>query len=105
MFKFLRKTLTLVLVATFLTISFGSPALAQQYFEAEDPGGGAMIFDLCLVRPVGIMAMAVGAATFVLTLPFSALGDNVDVASQKLLKEPAAYTFKRPIGEFRQFER
>ena len=83
-----------------LMIPFGSSALAQEYFETEDPGGGAMLFDLCVVRPVGIVATAVGTVGYILSLPFSLLGDNADVAGQKLVKEPAAYTFTRPLGEF-----
>ena len=100
MFKFAQKTLALVMVASLLVIPFGSAALAQEYFETEDPGGGEMIFDLCVVRPVGIVATAIGTVAFVISWPFSALGDNSDVAGQKLVKEPASYTFTRPLGEF-----
>ena len=100
MSKIAKRALVLVMIVSLLIIPFGSTALAQEYFETEDPGGGAMLFDLCVVRPIGIIATAIGAVTFVLSSPFSALGDNIDVASQKLVKEPAAYTFKRPLGEF-----
>jgi hypothetical protein len=75
--------------------------MAQEYFETEDPGGGEMMFDLVVVRPVGIVATALGSVVYVISLPFSALGDNVGVAGQKLVQEPASYTFKRPLGEFR----
>ena len=101
MMKFAKKTLALLLVASLMVIPFGSAAMAQEYFETEDPGGGEMIFDLVVVRPVGLVATAIGAVTFVISLPFSALGDNVGVAGRKLVKEPASYTFKRPLGEFR----
>lgn len=105
MLKITKKTLALVTIISLLIIPFGSSAVAQEYFEAENPSGGAMIFDFCVVRPVGIVATAIGSVAFVLSWPFSALGDNSDVASQKLVKEPAAYTFKRPLGEFRRFGR
>ena len=100
MFKLAKKTLVLMTVASLLVIPFGSTAMAQEYFETEDPGGGAMIFDFCVVRPVGILATAVGAVAYVVSLPFSALGGNAATAGQKLISEPAAYTFKRPLGEF-----
>ena len=100
MFKLAKKTLILMTVASLLVIPFGSTAMAQEYFETEDPSGAAMIFDLVLVRPVGLVATAVGAVTFVLSWPFSALGGNSGEASEKLISEPAAYTFKRPLGEF-----
>lgn len=100
MFKIAKKTLVLVMVASLLTIPFGSTVMAQEYFESEDPSGGAMLFDFLVVRPVGIVATALGSVAFVLSWPFSALGDNSDVASQKLVKEPARYTFVRPLGDF-----
>ncbi len=102
MLKIAKKNLVLAMIVSILIIPFGSAALAQEYFETEDPGGGAMLFDLCVVRPIGLVATALGSATFLLSWPFSALGNNSDVAGQKLVKDPAAYTFKRPLGEFNQ---
>jgi hypothetical protein len=59
-----------------------------------------MLFDFFVVRPVGIVATAIGTVAFVISWPFSALGGNSGTASQKLVSEPAAYTFARPLGEF-----
>ena len=100
MFKLAKKTLILMTVASLLIIPFGSTAMAQEYFETEEPSGGAMMFDLAVVRPVGIVATAVGCVFFIVSSPFSALGGNIDTAGEKLVKDPVAYTFKRPLGEF-----
>jgi hypothetical protein len=94
------KSVIIVMVTMLMAVPFGSPALAQEYFEAEEPGGGEMTYDLFIVRPIGIIATAVGSVVFVLSLPFSLLGDNVDAAGEKLVKAPARFTFKRPLGEF-----
>lgn len=59
----------------------------------------AMTIDILLVRPLGIVATAVGSAIFVVSLPFSALGGNVKEAGKTLVVEPFFYTFKRPLGE------
>jgi hypothetical protein len=87
-------------IAALICIPLANSALAEEYFKAKEPGGGAMIFDLVVVRPVGIVATALGSVFWVLSMPFSASGDNFDTATKKLVKEPAAYTFKRPLGEF-----
>ena len=87
-------------IAALICIPLANSALAEEYFRAKEPGGGAMIFDLVVVRPVGLVATALGSVFWVVSLPFSASGDNVGAATQKLVKEPAAYTFKRPLGEF-----
>ena len=100
MLKIARKSLIINIIATLVIIPYASPALAQEYFEAEDPSGASMLFDTVLVRPIGIVATAVGAVFFVVSWPFSALGDNVGEASEKLINEPARFTFKRPLGEF-----
>jgi len=42
----------------------------------------------------------VGTAVFIVSLPFSALGGNTKIACQKLVKDPAKFTFKRPLGDF-----
>ncbi len=49
---------------------------------------------------ISLVATMVGAVAFVITLPFSALGGNVDEAGEKLVVRPAAYTFSRCLGCF-----
>ena len=87
-------------IAALIAVPFATSALAQEYFEAKEPGGGAMMYDVLVVRPVGVVATAVGSLFWLVGLPFSASGDNVDTATDKLVKEPAKYTFDRPLGEF-----
>ena len=41
----------------------------------------------------------VGTAVFVVTLPFSIPTKSVDKAAQKLIVDPARYTFVRPLGQ------
>ena len=100
MFKVVKRIMLATLIASLVITPFATPALAQDYFEKEDPSGASMLFDTIMVRPIGIIATAVGAVFYVVSLPFSALGDNVGEAGEKLIKEPARYTFQRPLGEF-----
>jgi hypothetical protein len=59
-----------------------------------------MLADTVMVRPLTLVGTAVGVVTFVITLPFSALGGNVGEAGQILVVDPAKYTFIRPLGVF-----
>ena len=95
-----KSRIILGVIAALICISFASSALADEYFESKEPGGGGMIYDMAVIRPIGLAATVIGSAFWLISLPFSALGDNVDQATEKLVKEPAAYTFKRPLGEF-----
>lgn len=98
--KITKSWMVLGVIAILICGPFANAVLAAEYFEAKEPGGGAMVYDFLVVRPIGLVATVIGSAFWVVSLPFSASGDNFDTATKKLVKEPAAYTFKRPLGEF-----
>ena len=95
-----RKTTARILVLACLvfstTISEGADGSSTR--PQTDPA--AMTMDLVLARPGGLLATIAGAAIFVVSAPFSALGGNTGEAWNSLVVTPAAYTFKRPLGEF-----
>ena len=98
--KYVKLWLIFGVIAALIAVPFGTSVLAQEYFDTQEPSGEAMMYDTIIMRPAGLLATIVGSAVWLVSLPFSALGDNVDTATQKLVKDPAAYTFKRPLGEF-----
>lgn len=76
------------------------PASAADEYVGEPPSAAAMGADMLLVRPLSLVATVAGVGLFVVSLPFSVLGDNTDAAAQQLVGKPGAYTFFRPLGEF-----
>ena len=100
MHKIRKHSIVFLLVAGLFFIPCGTSALAQDLYGGLDDGVEKMLADFILVRPLGIIATAVGTIMFGLSYPFSALGGNVDEAYQKLMVEPARFTFKRPLGKF-----
>ncbi len=61
--------------------------------------GEAMMVDALLVRPVSLVGTVLGTAAFIVSLPFTLPSGSAGEAGQKLVVEPAAYTFTRPLGE------
>ena len=100
MFRIAKRSLVIAIIAALLIVPFASTGLAEEYFEREDPSGGEMMYDFIIVRPIGIAATVIGSVFYVVSLPFSLLGNNSGEAGEALVKDPAAYTFKRPLGEF-----
>ena len=98
--KITKKSMALLLIITLVLIPFGTSALAAGQTLDEENSGALMTADLILARPLGIVATVLGCAVFVVSLPFSLLGGNTKQAGQKLVKEPASFTFVRPLGEF-----
>ncbi|MGH8671180.1 MAG: hypothetical protein ACREUA_03955 [Burkholderiales bacterium] len=77
----------------------GGLAGAEEPRAAVQPSGEAMVLDLVLLRPLGIIATAVGSAVFVVSLPFSLPSGSADAAARELIGVPAKYTFFRPLGQ------
>jgi len=98
--RILKKTAVFLLIITLVFIPFGTSALATGQTVDEGNSASLMTADLILVRPLGVVATVLGCAVFIVSLPFSAIGGNTEQAAQKLVKEPAAFTFTRSLGEF-----
>ncbi len=94
-----QKTLAYILA---LPLVYGMASLPQPAWAGaeREPEAAGMIIDGLVVRPISLVATVVGAVAFVITLPFSALGGNVDEAGEKLVVRPAAFTFSRCLGCF-----
>jgi hypothetical protein len=94
-----KKTLAMTVAIVFLTTALTAPALAWDPDAGTEPGGVAMAGDLLIVRPLCFVGLVLGTVVFVVSSPFSAIGGNIRQAAEKLVKEPATYTFVRPLGE------
>lgn len=95
----MKKFVIAAVIAVMMT-SFPFAHAAAQTSESGSSDGAAMVVDFFAARPLGLASTVFGAATFVVSLPFSALGKNVDQSFDLLVVEPARYTFDRPLGAF-----
>lgn len=68
--------------------------------KQESPDGGIMLADILVTRPIGIAACALGLVGTVLAAPFAAIAGNMDEVTQRLVADPFAFTFERPVGRF-----
>lgn len=76
----------------------GGEASGAEGSNRVDPAEVAA--DALVVRPVGLAATAVGAAVFVVALPFAALAKDVKGTAATLVGAPARFTFQRRLGHF-----
>lgn len=59
-----------------------------------------MVVDAVVMRPLGLAATVVGTVLTVVVLPFTIPSGSVEASAHELIVRPAAYTFKRPLGDF-----
>jgi branched-subunit amino acid ABC-type transport system permease component len=94
--QILRRSLA---AASCVALLAGSaPALAEALYPGDT--GANMLADLFIVRPLGVVGSVLGAAAFVVTLPFTLPTQSADKAARELVGKPFEYTLNRPLGDF-----
>lgn len=95
--EMIKNMKTLHALAMAAALLFCQPAWS---FEADPhgPSGIDMTADLLIARPVLLATTIVGSAIWLVALPFSALGGNVEESTETLVIGPAKATFLRCLG-------
>ncbi len=102
--KLFRTTAAVLALTTGLLAIPAQAEMVQQnvsgdpMYTADAPRGYAMIGDLLIARPLLIAGTLVGTAAFIVSLPFTALGGNVEEAADALIGEPGRAAFVRCLG-------
>ncbi len=82
--------------------ALGLVLLAPWYANAqpvdESPSFLAMTGDLLVARPLLLVTTVAGTAVFLVSLPFTAAGGNLEQAGEMLVEGPARATFVRCLG-------
>ena len=90
-----RGKLILILVAGFLFAG---------NVNANPAGSGksapAIVADVFICRPLGLLALIGGSALYVISLPCTIPADGTEEAKRTLIMYPYHYTFTRQLGEF-----
>jgi hypothetical protein len=93
------KFTTLIAAAAFALTAMTAQADDRDGID-DTPSAAAMAFDFLLVRPLGLAATVVGSVLFIAQLPFAVVMlDSPSVPAQKLVVDPAEFTFRRPLGK------
>jgi len=91
----MKKYIAVLLVV--MVFSSGT-VFALEELERTEPSAPEMVLDLIILRPAGIAATAAGAGIFIVALPFTLPTGSVGVSARKLVADPFAFTFMRPLG-------
>lgn len=100
----MHRTPQQIFVATMIMFLLLTTSLVQaqetaSHQTSREPTAEAMLADAFVVRPFGIAATVLGSVAFVVSLPFTLPTRSVDKAAQKLVVDPAKFTFARPLGQ------
>jgi len=94
----MRRIVVKQMAAALIALAVGVTALASDE-TVSGHDGSSMLFDLVVLRPLGVAGTAIGAAAFVVALPFTVPSGSVGDSARELVGKPAEYTFRRPLGD------
>ena len=73
-------------------------AMGREGAVDENPNGFAMLGDLVVARPVGLLLTVGGTALWLVSLPFSLLAGNAGDVADNLILGPGEQTCMRCLG-------
>mgnify|MGYP001423727542 FL=1 len=91
----IRQKLVVLLAVTFV---FAGEVNANPAGSGKD--APAIIADVFICRPLGLIALTGGSILYVLSLPFTIPAKGKEAAKRTLVLYPYHYTFTRQLGEF-----
>ena len=91
----IRQKLMVLLAVTFV---FAGEVNANPAGSGAD--APAIIVDVFICRPLGLIALTGGSVLYVLSLPFTIPAKGKEAAKRTLVLYPYHYTFTRQLGEF-----
>lgn len=86
------------LFAIICTVCLSWGCIASAHTVRYDPV--AVAADALVARPVSFAATIIGSAVFVIALPVAATSGSINSTADALVKQPAWFTFRRPLGDF-----
>ncbi len=89
-----RRTVAALLIACMMAPQV---LLAESAID-ESPNEWAMVGDLLVARPAGLVLTAGGAAVWLVSLPFTLLAGHAGEAAETLVLGPGETTFMRCLG-------
>jgi hypothetical protein len=94
----IRVKLRRVAAATLITCLALPQALWAQGAVDDSPNEFAMVGDLLVARPIGLVMTVGGTAAWLVSLPFTLLAGHAGEAAETLVIGPAEATFMRCLG-------
>ena len=97
----IRSVTAVVLVVCFVLASpvYGR-MLDPDAERAQKASAGEIAGDILLIRPIMLGITIIGAGVFIVTSPFTLIGQNFTHSAKVMVGDPAMYTFGYPLGSY-----
>jgi len=94
-----RIMTTLLIVFFVLSLNLIGFAENQKTTSPSEPSAAAIIADVIVLRPAGLIGTILGGAAFLISLPVTVPTKTYKQTGETLFMKPAKFTFNRPLGQ------
>lgn len=95
-----KRIVSLVITLSLISAPF-TPVFAEADEFDRNRKSMEMLWDVAIVRPLSVLAMAAAAIVYVPASLIQVIGGNdIEPVKEALLTEPYEYAVKRPVGQF-----
>ena len=95
----LKKGIVIGIIVTVLICLLGAPQMVWAQMEAK-PSGTEIMYDIIVVRPLGMVGLTLGTALFIVAFPFLLVTGSAEDGADALVNEPFNFTFVRGMGQY-----
>ena len=94
------RSVSRLLAAALATALLAGPVAAEQQFTDVDGSHSGPMFDVLVMRPVGLIGLGVGALLWLPAAAMTAMVQPSEISkpTEMLIKKPYRYVFDEPIG-------
>jgi hypothetical protein len=92
------KAITIFLVFILLVPVFNVQG-GEETHQERIPSSDTMLFDLLVLRPIGLATCALGLAASIVSVPFDSWSRDPSYVGKRFIEEPFEFTFLRPLGK------
>ena len=99
--NYFRSAVAAMLVLFFVAASPASGGMLKPDAErAKNATATEIIGDLFIIRPITLTMTFIGTGLWIVSAPFTLMGENFRRSGEVLFIEPAMYTFGYPLGSY-----
>jgi len=94
------RILSKLLAAALATALLAGPVAAEQQFTDVEASHTGPVFDVLVMRPIGLIGLGVGAVLWIPAAAMTAAVQPSEIVkpTEALIKKPYRYVFQDPIG-------
>ena len=99
--NYFRSAVATVLVLFFAAASPVNGGMLKPDAErAQHATAGEIVGDLLIIRPIMLGITFIGTGLWIVSAPFTLMGQNFTRSAEVLFIEPSMYTFGYPLGSY-----